>query len=70
MRRRVVRIGNSERIRIPKPLLVQIGIVDDIEIEMNNNQFIIRPVSNHREGLDDAFRFMPKEGDDSLVIDE
>lgn len=70
MRARVVRIGNSQGIRIPKPLLEQIGIMDDVELEVENNQIIIRPVSNPREGWDDAFRSMAEEGDDSLVMGE
>jgi antitoxin MazE len=70
MRARVVKIGNSQGIRIPKPLLEQIGIMNDVELEVDNNQIIIRPVSNPRQGWDDAFRCMAEEGNDSLVMGE
>ena len=68
MRARVVKIGNSQGIRIPKPLLEQTGIMDDVELEVKNNQIIIRPVSNPREGWDLAFKTMAKEGDDRLIF--
>jgi len=50
MRARIVKIGNSQGIRIPKPLLEQTGIMDDVELEVEQNQIIIRPVSNPRHG--------------------
>ena len=61
MRARVIKIGNSQGLRIPKPLLEQTGIMDDVEIEIEKNQLIIRPVKNaRREGWDKAFRMMGK----------
>ena len=69
MRARIVKIGNSKGIRIPKPLLEQTGIMDDVELEVEQNQIIIRAVSNPRVGWDDAFKVMADRGDD-LVIDE
>ncbi len=68
MRARVVKIGNSQGIRIPKPLLEQTGIMDDVELEVEKDQIIIRPVANPREHWDDAFKTMADKGDDTLVI--
>jgi antitoxin MazE len=45
MRARIVKIGNSQGIRIPKPLLEQLKIKEDVDIEIENNQITIRPVS-------------------------
>jgi antitoxin MazE len=70
MRARIIKIGNSQGIRIPKPLLEQLKINEDVEIEVENEQIIIRPVSNPRVGWDDAFRKMAKNGDDMLSEDE
>lgn len=67
MRARIVKIGNSQGIRIPKPLLEQTGISDDVELEVKQNQIIIRPVSNPRAGWDDAFEAMAKMGDDEII---
>jgi antitoxin MazE len=67
MRARIVKIGNSQGIRIPKPLLEQTGILEDVELDVDKNQIIIRPVSNPRDGWDDAFRAMAKLGDDAII---
>jgi antitoxin MazE len=70
MRARVIKIGNSQGLRIPRPLLVQTGIMDDVEMEVEKNQIIIRPVKNVREGWDIAFKMMAEKGDDEPLIDE
>jgi len=45
--------------------------MDDVEIEIEKNQLIIRPVKNaRREGWDKAFRMMGEKGDDEPLIDE
>ena len=67
MRARIVKIGNSQGIRIPKPLLEQTGITDDVELEVDQNRIIIRPVSNPRAGWDEAFEAMAKMGDDAMI---
>ena len=70
MRARVVKIGNSQGIRIPKPLLEQTGIMGEVELEVDQNQIIIRPILNPRAGWDDAFVSMAEENDDVLIDGE
>jgi antitoxin MazE len=70
MRARIVKIGNSRGIRIPKPLLDQSGIVNDVELEVEKNQITIRPVKNVRSGWDNAFKLMTQNDDDALVDGE
>ncbi len=70
MRARVIKIGNSQGLRIPKPILDQTGILDEVEIEVEEDQIIIRPIKNVREGWDAAFKMMGEKGDDELIIDE
>ncbi len=70
MRARVIKIGNSQGLRIPKPILEQTGIMDDVEIEVEKDQIIIRPVKNVREGWDAAFKRMSQRGDDAPLINE
>ena len=67
MRARIVKIGNSQGIRIPKPLLDQTGIIDDVELEVEKTQIIIRPISSPRTGWDNAFRAMAQNGHDILI---
>ena len=68
MRARVIKIGNSQGLRIPKPILEQTGIMDDVEIEVEKNKIIIRPVRNVRDGWDKAFKGMGQMGDDEPII--
>ena len=70
MRARVIKIGNSHGLRIPKPILEQTGILDDVEIEVEKNQIIIRPIANVREGWDAVYKRMGKSGDDAPMLDE
>ena len=70
MRARVIKIGNSQGLRIPKPILDQTGIMDDVEIEVEKDQIIIRPVKNAREGWDAAFKKMGTKGDGEPIIDD
>jgi antitoxin MazE len=70
MRARVIKIGNSQGLRIPKPILEQTGIVDDVEIKLEKNLIIISPVKKAREGWDKAFKMMADKGDDEPIIDD
>ena len=67
MRARVIKIGNSQGVRIPKPILEQTGIMEDVELEVEKNQIIIRPLSNPRAGWDLAFKTMVENDDDVLI---
>lgn len=67
MRARIIKIGNSQGIRIPKPLLDQTGIKDDVELEVEKNQIIIRQVTSPRTGWDNAFKSMSQNSDDDLL---
>lgn len=67
VRGRVVKIGNSQGIRIPKALLEQSGIDSDVEIEVQHQSLIIRSVKGVRREWDKAFSGMSAQGDDDLV---
>ena len=67
MKTRIVRIGNSRGVRIPKLLLEQTGLDNEVAIEAEGNCLVIRPASRPREGWDEAFRAMAEAGDDKLL---
>ncbi|MCK5147163.1 AbrB/MazE/SpoVT family DNA-binding domain-containing protein [bacterium] len=67
MRARIVKIGNSQGIRIPKLLLEQSGLCDEVELEVQNHNLIIKPRCGVREGWDIAFCTMAENGDDQLL---
>ena len=64
---KIVKIGNSRGIRIPKILLEQSGLHDEVELEVRKNQLVIKPKRSIREGWESAFRRMAENGDDLLL---
>lgn len=70
MRTRIVRIGNSQGVRIPKPLLEQTGLKEEVEIEVEGCQLVIRSVAGPRAGWAEAFQAMAREGDDEMLDPE
>ncbi len=64
---RIVKIGNSQGIRIPKPLLEQSGISMDVEIEVYDDRLVLRPALQPRTGWKEAFAAMAEAGDDTLL---
>ncbi len=67
MKARIVRIGNSHGIRIPKPLLEEVGLRDEVELEVKDRALVVRPGGRPREGWDAAFGAMAGRGDDALL---
>jgi len=67
MKARIVRIGNSHGIRLPKAVLEQSGLTEEVEIDVQHHQITIRPVEHPRTGWDDAFKEMAANGDDALL---
>lgn len=64
---RVINIGNSRGIRIPKILLDQLGFEEEVELAIRRNQLIVRPVRRPRRGWDEQFALMAERGDDRLL---
>jgi len=70
MKTNVIRIGNSRGIRIPKALLEQCHLRDEVELEVKDDHLVVRSISNPRSGWADAFRRMHEQGDDALLDEE
>ena len=67
MKIRITKTGNSLVIRIPKVLFEQIGLNDEVEIEVVIDQLIIRSIKRARQGWEAAFRKMAENRDDQLL---
>ena len=70
MRTKVVKIGNSRGIRIPKSLIDESGLKNEVELEIREGQIIVKPVSKNRESWEEAFKKMAKNKDDVLLDTE
>jgi antitoxin MazE len=67
---RLVKIGNSQGIRIPKVLLDQIGLTDDLELEVQDDHLVLRAVRRPRAGWAEQFQLMAARNDDRLLDPE
>ncbi len=67
MRARIVRIGNSKGIRIPKALLVEAGLKDEAELAVRDGALVVSPVRRVREGWADAAQAMAAGGEEALL---
>ena len=67
MKARLVRIGNSRGIRLPKPLIEQAGLTDEVELRIQAGAITIRAAAGARAGWAEAARLMRERGDDRLL---
>ena len=63
--------GNSRGIVIPKPLLAQLGLVDEADLTVENGALVIRkPALPARAGWADAAKAVALANDDGLLLGE
>ncbi len=67
MKTRIVRIGNSQGVRIPKPLIEQAGLSGVVEITVQDGSLVIKSIAKARAGWATAFREMAGLGDDAPI---
>lgn len=70
MRASIIKIGNSKGIRLPKPIIEQCGLKNEVQLEVHDHELIIRSLRNPRENWEDSFMAMAANGDDKLVDPE
>ena len=71
MKLNIVQIGNSKGIRIPKTILNQCNIQNEIDLEIEDGKIIIYPINTHpRKNWDKMFKEMKKNREDKLIIDD
>ena len=69
VRARVVRIGNSRGIRIPKVWLDQLNLGDEVELAVRQDSLVVRRAHAPREGWARAFQAMAQASDDTLIYE-
>jgi antitoxin MazE len=66
-RTRIVQIGNSKGIRVPKMLLEHAQLPEEVELQAEHGRLIVRAARAARAGWAEAAMSMHTRGDDRLL---
>ncbi len=64
---RIVQIGNSKGIRVPKVLLEHAQLPEEVELQADNGRLIVRAAQGPRAGWAAAAKAMHARGDDQML---
>jgi len=67
---RLVQIGNSRGVRLPKAFIEQAGLTEEVELEIQDGSVVISAVRNVRAGWRDAAENLAHREEDILLDDE
>jgi antitoxin MazE len=67
MKTRLIRIGNSRGVRLPKAIIAQAGLTEKVELGVRDGAVIIAPAVRPRRGWADAAAHMRTHNDDRLL---
>lgn len=70
MRIPIVPIGNSKGIRLSKTIIEKYDLKDAVELILDEEYIIIKPVVNPRNNWEQAFKAMHDNRDDKLLIED
>jgi antitoxin MazE len=66
----IIKIGNSKGFRLTKTILEKYNITDSMEMILEDEQIVLRPIVKPRKGWDKAFQQMHENGDDQPLLDD
>ena len=66
----VISIVNSKGIRLPKTILEQYNITDSMELTLEKNCIILKPIAASRKDWGKSFKKMRENEDDKLLIND
>jgi antitoxin MazE len=64
---KLIAIGNSRGVRLPKPLIEEAGLGDEVDLRVHQGAIIITSAPAARRGWAEAARLMHKRNEDSLL---
>ena len=68
MKTRIVRIGNSRGVRLPKPLIEEAGLGAEVELRVGKGAIVIARVTSPRSGWSEAAKEM-RDRDEDVLLD-
>lgn len=70
MKTSIIKIGNSKGLRLSKTILEKYDLKDQVELILEEDQIIIRPIDAPRKGWGEKFRKMAENEDDQLLMND
>ena len=67
MKTKIIRIGNSRGVRIPKPLLEQAGLEDQVILRVVEDGIVIESADKPRANWAEAARILSDRAEDGLL---
>lgn len=67
MKAKLIRIGDSRGVCIPKPLIDQAGLIDDVQLKVVGTAIIVQSDSSVRSGWEDAARGIAGLNEDGII---
>lgn len=66
----IIKIGNSKGLRLSKTILEKYHIKDKVELILEKEQIILRPVESFRKNWEEKFKKMAENDDDQLLMND
>ena len=67
MKTRLIRIGNSRGVRLPKPLIEEARLTEDVELTVQDGTIVVARIAACRSGWAEAAKQMNERGEDILL---
>lgn len=66
----IIKIGNSKGLRLSKTILEKYNIKDKVELILEKERIILKPIENPRKDWEKAFKKMHLNNDDKLLMND
>jgi len=66
----IIKIGNSKGLRLSKTILENYNIKDKVDLILEKEQIILKPIASPRKNWEREFEKMSKNGDDKLLMND
>ena len=70
MKATIIKIGNSKGLRLSKTILEKYNIKDEVELILQEEQIILKPIAVPRKDWGIAFEEMHRSQDDKLLVND
>ena len=70
MKTKLVQIGNSRGVRLPKPLIEEAGLDNEVHVTVRRGEIVIRPAGKARTGWAAAAKRLHEQKADMLLDQE